>query len=122
LDKADHHTTFYGKEDDRVPGRIALVPLQFVRRDIDLGADGDMRTFPRRVISIIGYRAIGVGVAVKDVLDVDFIAPIGVGLTAAGILRKVRPFEVPVPLADGGIAILPLAEIAGIRTWHQGHE
>ena len=57
------------------------MPLQFVRRDIDLGTDGDMRTFPRRIIPIIGYRAIGVGVAVRDVLDVDFIAPIGVGLT-----------------------------------------
>lgn len=101
---------------------IALVPLQFVGRDVDFGADRNMRTFPRRVITIIGDGAVGVEVAVRGMLDMDFVAPIGIGLTAAGIFRKVRLFEIPVPLADSGIHVLPLAEVAGMRTRQQGQK
>jgi len=71
LDEADHYAEGCGKEDDRVSCRIARVPLQFVGWDIDLGADRDMPTLERLIVTVIGDGAIGVAV-----LDMNFVAPL----------------------------------------------
>jgi hypothetical protein len=65
------------QECDAVAGWIRFVPLEFVVRDLDLGAYVDMRPLPRLVRPIVGDG--GVGLAVPYM---ELIGPIGVGLAA----------------------------------------
>jgi hypothetical protein len=61
-----------------VPGRVALVVLQLVRRDLELLADLTMWTTERTIRTIISNPTIRL-----IAFDVDIIAPIGVRLAAA---------------------------------------
>jgi len=79
------NVTGAAQEHDAVAGWIRFVPLEFVVRDLDLGAYVDMRPVPRLVRPIVGDG--GVGLAVPYM---DLIGPIGVGLAAAGGVGNVR--------------------------------
>jgi len=96
-----------------VAGGIALVPFDAVIGNRDARAVGDMRTAERGIVARVGNDG-----DVLVALDLEHIAPIGVGLSAARKRRQVRDHQAVEPFADLGILILPLPEIARARQRH----
>ena len=76
-----------------------------------------MRPLQRRIIAIIGN-----GAKRLAVLDVNFVAPIGIGVAAATHTRLVGLHQGAKPFAHLGIDVVPLTTIARPRGCHQHHQ
>ena len=104
-----HSKTNIGEKHNDVAGRVASVPLDHEVWNIELGANIDVRSLQRSVFTIIRDSAIR-----STVPYTDIIAPISVGLTAAGNHRIIRSHQGAKPLAHDWVAVFPLTEIFGV--------
>src|SRR5260370_9614949 len=97
------------QKQDAVAGGIRFIPFQVAVWNLNLRADLDMRSPKRLIRSVVGYCNVGLSIS-----HVDIVGPVRVGLAAAARRRHIRPHQSLVPLADSGIDILPLPQVAGI--------
>jgi 3-hydroxybutyrate dehydrogenase len=87
--------------------RIAAVPLYLVRRHFEFGADGNVRSLQRTIITIICDRGEDLAIA-----NVDFVGPVAVSFATTARRRHVWLHQASKPYADAGVIIFPLTKIA----------
>jgi hypothetical protein len=104
-----HSKTNIGEKHNDVAGWVASVPFDHEVWNIEFSANIDVRSVQRLVFTIIRDSAIR-----STVPHTDIIAPVSVGLTAAGNLRIIRSHQGAKPLAHDWINVFPLTEIFGV--------